>query len=151
MEYDVDVPLGDVLRWVKEDAAKASPRLWVRASKEYGVAQDFKREEAGIGEDEDLEPVVVSGCMEISPRRGRGGWTLLLRFEDSVGLRPAGEDAGYEDDDDLTIEAFEEECIRPERGELEIVVSVESADAKARFDRWLARHKGPPRATGRPG
>ena len=55
-EYSVDILPGEVLRWVREDAARKTPRLWVRASKEYQAEPGFGRERARIGEEE-LAPV----------------------------------------------------------------------------------------------
>jgi hypothetical protein len=138
-EYTVDILPGEVLRWVREDAARTAPSLWVRASKEYQVEPGFDRERARIGEEE-VAPVAVNGIVEISPQGG-GGWTLQIRAEDSVGLRPSGEEEGYEAEDDMTIDAFESQLLAPERGEVEVVVVAEDTAAWNRFQRWLARQQ----------
>ena len=139
-EHTVDILPGEMLRWVREDGARQTPRLWVRASKEYQVEPGFERQSARIGEDE-VMPVTVKGVMEISPQRGRRGWTLQIRAEDSVGLRPAGEDEGYETEDDMTVDAFESQMLAPGRGEVDIVVLAEDAAAWHRFQKWLARRR----------
>jgi hypothetical protein len=78
---------------------------------------------------------MVRGVMEISPRRGRGGWTLQVVAQDSVGLREDGEDEGYENDDDMTVKAFQDDFLFPEHGEAEVVVLAEVADAWRQFGR----------------
>jgi hypothetical protein len=140
-EYSVDVLPGEVLAWVRADAARKSPRLWVRAAKSYWIDEVSPGESARPAEGDDVSPVMARGVMEISPQRGRGGWTLQLVAQDSVGLREDGEDAGYENDDNMTVKAFEDDFLFPEHGEVEVVVLAEDAAAWRRFGRWLARRR----------
>jgi hypothetical protein len=140
-EYSVDVLPGEVLGWVREDAARKSPRLWVRAAKSYWIDEVSTGESARPAEGDDVSPVMVRGVMEISPQGGRGGWTLQLVAQDSVGLREDGEDEGYENDDNMTVKAFEDDFLFPEYGEVEVVVLAEDAAAWRRFGRWLARKR----------
>jgi len=141
-EYEVDILPGELLGWVREDARRKMPRLSVRASKDYWVDTGAAGEMGRVGED-DIAPVIVRGVMEVSPQRGRRGWTLQVAAEDSVGLRPTGEDEGYENESDITVDAFESEFLLPERGEVEITVLAEDAAAWRRFQRWLARRRVP--------
>jgi hypothetical protein len=136
-EYAVDIEPGEVLQWVHADASRKAPSLWVRTSKEYQVDPEFDCDAAGIGE-EDVVPAVVRGLMEIEPKRGQHGWTLQVRAEDSIGLRPVGEDEGYADQTDMVPDDFEAEFLTPERGDVEVVVLVEDAPARQRFRRWVA-------------
>jgi hypothetical protein len=137
-EYEVDLLPGEVLRWVREDARKKTPRLFARASKEYATETDFDRVAYGIGEGEDVTLVSVHGLLEITPRQGPGGWTLQLRAEDVVGLYPSGAEEDYEDESDMPVEVFEEEFLFPEKGDVEVIVLAEDDEALARFERWLA-------------
>jgi hypothetical protein len=126
---------------VREDAARKSPRLWVRAAKNYWIDEVAPGESARPAEGDDVSPVMVRGVMEMSPQRGRGGWTLQVVAQDSVGLREEGEDEGYERDDDMTVKAFEDDFLFPEHGEVEVIVLAEDAAAWRRFGRWLARKR----------
>jgi hypothetical protein len=137
-EYEVDILPGEVLSWVREDARKKAPLLYARASREYATETDFDRTEFGIGEGEDVTLVSVHGLLEVSPRQAPGGWTLQLRAEDVVGLFPSGAEEDYENESDMPLEAFEEEFLFPEKGELEAVVLAEDEEAWARFEGWLA-------------
>ncbi len=139
-EYAVDLLPAEVLNWVRADAERTAPQLWVRASKTYSAETDFDREMYGVGEGDDVALVCVEGLLEISPQGPADGWTLQFRAEDVVGLVPGGsEEDIYEDEDDMPIEAFEEQFLIPEKGEVEIVVLAEDAGAWARFQRWLGK------------
>lgn len=139
-EYAVDILPGAVLRWARADAAQTAPQFWIQASKQYTAETDFDREDHGIGESEaeDLTVVSIHGLLELSPRHGPGGWTLQLRADDDVGLIPGGEEGGYEDEGDMPIDAFEEQFLLPEKGEVEVVVQAEDDAAWGRFQDWLA-------------
>ncbi len=138
-EYDVDAPVNEVVRWIKEDASRKTPRMLVRASKEYTLESDFDREEFGIGEDTDVEVVSVHGLLEVQSRTGRKDWTLQLKVDDMLGLHPSGEAEAYEDEDDLDVAAFDEQFLSRGLGEVQFGVAAETPAAKSRFDRWLAR------------
>ena len=137
-EYAVDVLPGDVLRWARADAAQSAPQFWIQASRQFTADTDFDREEYGIGEEEDLVLVSVYGLLELSPRHEPGGWTLQLRADDVIGLVTSGAEGDYEDDDNMTIDAFEEQFLIPEKGEIEVIVQAEDDEAWARFQDWLA-------------
>lgn len=138
-EYAVDLLPAEVLRWVRADAERTAPQLWVRASKTYAAETEFDREIYGVGDDDDVRLVSIEGLLEISPQGGADGWTLALRAEDVVGLVPGGAEEGYENEDDLPLDAFEEQFLIPEKGEVEVLVLAEDAGAWTRFHRWLTR------------
>lgn len=138
-EYDVDAPVGEIVRWIKEDVARQAPRLHVRGSKEYKLESDFDREEFGIGEDEDARVVAVHGVLEIQSRSGHKDWTLQLKVDSVLGLYASGEEDAYEDEDEMGFSTFDEQFFSRGLGEIEVTVAAESRDAKARFDRWLGR------------
>ena len=68
------------------------------------------------------------------------GWSLELRARDSVGLLPAGED-GQADDPDMSVEAFVDQFLVPEKGEVEIVLLAEDPQAAEAFQQWLNRQR----------
>lgn len=144
-EYQVDIPANEILSWLREDASRKTPRLLVRAAKEYRVDTDFDRAEAGIGEDEDVSLVTAVGTLSVAPLRGRRGWTLQLRSEAGIGIRPSREEGDFEDDDDMALKAFVDQFLTPRRRDAEISVLADDADAWRRFQRWLARRRTPAR------
>lgn len=138
-EYEVDVPINEIIRWIREDAARNTPRLLVRASKEYTLESDVDREAFGIGEDEDVDAVSVHGILEVQSRTGRKDWALQLKVDEIMGIISTGGENVYEDVDDMTLAAFEEQFLSTGLGEVEATVVAETPEAKTRFDRWLAR------------
>jgi len=140
-EYAIDVPVDELLGWVREDARRPTPLLDVRAAREYRVDTDFDRAEAGIGEDDDVALVTASGVLEVMPTRGRRGWVLQLRSEDSIGLRPVDVEESYEDDEDLPVETFVTQFLGAGNGLPEVVLCADDGAAWQRFQRWLARRR----------
>jgi len=137
-EHAVDLLPGDVVRWARMDAQQSTPEFWVQASKQYTAETDFDRTAYRIGADVDVALVSVHGLLEVSPRHEPGGWTLQLRADDVVGLLPSGADEDFEDESDMPLEAFEEEFLIPEKGEVEVMVLADDDDAWQRFQDWLA-------------
>lgn len=140
-EYAVDVAPAEMLAWIREDERRTSPRLSVRASKDYAQDPADRGAVASAGEDEEVRPLILSGLLEVSPKRRDSGWTLALIAEESVALRAAGEDEGYLDETDMTVDAFEADFLSPERGRVEVMVRAEDAAAWRRFRRWLAARR----------
>lgn len=143
-QYEVDILPAEIIGWVRNDAGRKTPRLNVRVSKEYWVDTEHDREISRIGEEE-IEPVIARGVMEILPQGKRVGWTLQISAEDSVAVRPTSGEEEYADESDMTVDAFEAEFLIPERGEVEIVVLAEDAAAWQKFQHWLARRRAPRR------
>ncbi len=143
-EYAIDIPPDEVLGWVREDAGRTTPRLIVRASREYRVETDFDREAAGIGEDEDLALVTACSVMNVMPMRGRRGWVLQLRAEDSIGLRFVSDEETYEIDEDLPVDALMTEFSAAGNRGIEVMLSTDDGVAWKRFQRWLARRRARP-------
>lgn len=144
-EYPIDIPVDEVLAWVREDSARTTPLLDIRAARAYRIETDFDRMAAGIGEDEDLALVIARGVLEVAPRRGRRGWVLQVRSEDSIGLRPVGAEESYEEDDDLPVDAFLTQFLGAGNDTVEVMLCADDGHAWQRFQRWLARRRpGPP-------
>jgi hypothetical protein len=140
-EYQIDIPANKILEWVREDASRRAPQLLVRAAKEYRVETDFDREVAGIGDDEDVSLITAVGTMTIAPLRGRRGWVLRMKSEDGIGIRPSREEGDFEDDDDMTLDAFVDQFLTPRRRDVEVSVMADDGNAWRRFQRWLARRR----------
>jgi hypothetical protein len=144
-EYDVDAPVNTVVDWIRAERARKWPRLVIRASKEYRAEPGFDRNAFGVGDEDDVALASVRGLLEVQSRTGRKDWTLQLKVEDPLGLRWPGDEEAYEDEESMAFEAFDEQFLATGLGEVEMTVRAESPEAKARFDRWLARALGPRR------
>lgn len=139
-EYALDVLPGEVIPWARSAARSETPELSVHASKEYQLELDFDREDYGIGAGDDLSLVTVTGRLTMTPAGAADGWVLELRARDSVGLLPA-EEGGQRDDPDMTVDAFVQQFLVPEKGDVEVVLHAESAAAADAFQRWLNRRR----------
>lgn len=134
-EYDVDVLADEALRWARADARREAPQLSIRAYRASRAEDGAVAAQTG---EEDLNLVAVEGVLELSPRYGPRDWTLRLRVEGTVEPRPAGDDgADWEDDDALTLDAFESEFVQPDPDNVEATVLAENDAAWRRFQDWL--------------
>jgi hypothetical protein len=135
-EFDVDVSSSDLIALIRADQAGRSPKLWVSASRTIERV-DIDLKAAALAPEDDVAEQTVHGTLEVRPRRGHAGWVLTMSASDTSGEHVAGEEDAEEEAKDLTLDAFEEEFLRPERAAADISVTVDGAQAKARFGRWL--------------
>lgn len=135
-EWSIDVLPGQILRWVREDATRKQPSLWVRVGREYDTREGSF---ASVSEEDDVNLISALGVLEISPLGGQAGWMLLVRAEGTAELRPADEGDSYDPDMELSLEDFESQFLAPEHGEVDVTVQVEDAAGRRRFEEWLER------------
>jgi hypothetical protein len=147
-EFDVDVSASDLIALIRTDQARRSPTLWVSASRTI-ERTDADLEAAGVSPDDDVAEETTRGTLEARPRHGRGGWVLRVSLADTAGEHVAGEEDSEEAAEDLTLDAFEEEFLRREGALADISVSVDNAQANARFGRWLRTVLSPSRSRSR--
>ena len=74
----------------------------------------------------------------------RRGWVLQLRSEENLGVRPAGEQNAFEDEDNLPLDAFVDQFMTPDSRAVEVVVLADDDDDWRRFRRWLKRRRAQP-------
>jgi hypothetical protein len=135
-EFDVDVSASDLIALIRADQARRSPTLWVSASRTI-ERTDVNLEAAGVAPDDEVAEETTRGTLEVRPRRGRAGWVLRMSLADTAGEHIAGEEDTEEAAEELTLDAFEEEFLRPEGRLADISVTADDGQAKARFGRWL--------------
>lgn len=134
-EYEIDLLPDEVMQWARADSRRDPHQLWVRTSKEYRVDEEIPAVENG---EDDLNLVTVEGVLELSPQYGPGGWTLQLRAERTIELRPSGdEDEESDNGEDISLDAFESEFIWPEPDAVEVAVLAENEAAWDRFQDWV--------------
>jgi len=137
-EFDVDISARDLIAWIKVDQARPAPTLRVSASRSVEKTS-MDLETAGVTLDDDVAETTTRGILEVSPRRGAGGWVLQVSVDDTAGEHPAGEEDTEEEVEGLDLEAFEQEFLVAEGRLADITVTVEDGPAKARFGKWLRR------------
>ena len=131
-----DIDAQQVVRWLIDEQRRGTLDLNVFATRSYVVEALSEGEAQRLGDEEaeDLSDILAVGVLEVHPPALHGGWLLRLRVEDRIGPRsPEDDELSLEEEIDL--ETFEAEFIRPERGEAEVLLEVEHAQGKARFTR----------------
>lgn len=135
--YSLDIDAEQVVRWLMDEQRTGSLRLEGLATRAYVVETLTEREAQGFGDEEaeELSDVLTVGVLEVRPPAVHGGWLLRLRVEDRVGPRSPEDDDVALEEEEIDLETFEAEFIRPERGTVDITLEVDDAQGKARFTR----------------
>ena len=136
--YPIDLEASQIVRWLIDEQRRGALELDVAATRSY-VVEEFERADlTQIGEDAaDLNDVLAIGALEVRPRDGKNGWVLRIRVEDRFGPRlPEDEDAP-DGEEEIDLQTFEADFIAPERGEAEVLLEAENAQARANFTRLL--------------
>jgi hypothetical protein len=99
------------------------------------------RREVHLGdqEREDMTEIATVGTLEIAPVESGKGWLLTVLVEDESGSRAPDDNAAPEGEEEIGLDAFYDEFIRPGRGNAYVVAEVENAAAKGRVTRLLNR------------
>ncbi len=134
--YPIDLEASQIVRWLIDEQRRGTLELDVAATRSY-VVEEFERADLNqIGEDvADLNDVLAIGALEVRSHNGKNGWVLRIRVEDRFGPRlPEDEDAP-DGEEEIDLQTFEADFIAPERGEAEVLLEAENAQARANFTR----------------
>ena len=139
--YPVDIDPEQLVNWVMAECRAQSPTVKATARRTTEMREIPIRRELHLGdqEREELSEIATVGILEIAPSEARKGWLLTVLIEDEVGPRAPDDDDTPESDEDIDLNDFYDEFIRPERGNAYIIAEVENAAAKARVTRLLNR------------
>lgn len=159
--WPVDVEPEQIVRYVLAESRSARPRFNAFARRAKETRDIPPRKELRLG-DEDISDVsesVTLATLDVSPAEGGAGWRLSIVVEDEIG--PGGfdeeapgeeeesvliedeigprlaEDASGADEQEIDLETFYEDFIRPGRGAAYVVAQAEGDAAKARLSRLL--------------
>lgn len=133
----LDIDAQQIVRWLLDEERRGTKRFTVVATRSYLVEPLTEAERQGLGEEEaeDLSDVLAIGVLEVR-QQADAGWVLRLRVEDRIGPRsPVEEEEFAEEEEQIELEAFEAEFIRPERGIADVSLEVRDAQAEGRFTR----------------
>ena len=133
--YPIDIDAAQIVRWLIDERRSGASHLNVFATRSYVVEalSESERQRLDTGEGGDLHDILAVGILEVHPPADRGGWVLHVRVEDRIGPRlPEDEDAP-EDEEEIDLETFEAEFIRPQRGTVDVTLDAEDPAARARF------------------
>lgn len=136
--YSLDLDPGQVVRWLKaEHRPGVSPfRVTARRSREIERLPDQARFRFGDAEREDLSEVATFATLDIEPLHAGEGWRLSVIVEDEAGPRTS-DGSDVEEEEEIDLDTFYEDFIRPERGEVTVIAEVENAEAQKRLQPLL--------------
>ncbi len=134
--YPVDLEASQIVRWLIEEQRRGTFQFNVAATRSY-VVEAFERADLDqMGEDAaDLNDVLAIATLEVRPAHEKNGWVLRIRVEDRVGPRlPEDEDAP-DGEEEIDLQTFEADFIKPDPDAAEVSLEAENAQAKASFTR----------------
>ncbi len=134
--YPVDLEASQIVRWLMEEQSRGTLQLNVTATRSFVVEAFEKADFDQMGEDAaDLNDVLAVGTLEVRPPNGKNGWVLRIRVEDRIGPRlPEDEDAP-DGEEEIDLQTFEADFIKPDPDAAEVSLDVENAQGKASFTR----------------
>lgn len=140
-DHDIDVPPETLLLWIREEnKARSSLQLW--PAREFLLVPRSPADKGSFGEDDDLGEIVAVGTLDVRPVGGRAPWVLHFRIEDELAAHapeegdvPAGPEA-------IDFESFWSDFVVPARGTVHAWATVDGADAKRAFTRFLRSLEG---------
>jgi hypothetical protein len=137
-EYQLDVSADQIVRWLKGEIAAGRP-LEIRASREYVAEPLAEREDAGLTEETEAAVLTTVGTLEAWPVGRRDAWRLQLRIEDVMGPHLPEDESVPEEAEDIDLDTFEAEFVKPDRGTAFASVIVDSPASKRSFDQAFRR------------
>lgn len=156
--YPVDIDPEQIVRWVMAERG-ATPLSFNAVSKRSTETRDIPmRQEYHLGDEEreELSEIATVASLEIAPVHASDGWRLTVVVEDEGGPRVPEEDAADEGEEEIDLETFYAEFIRPGRGSANVVAEVEDSSAERRLADLISaieknRHGSEPRGPARAG
>jgi hypothetical protein len=138
--FPVDIDPKQIVRWIIAEHRITPSSLKIVARRTTEVREIPKRKELHLGDEEreDLSEVATVASLEIAPARPSDGWLMTIVVEDEIGPRGPGRGAKVEDDQQIDLETFNSQFIRPERGTATVVAQADDAAAEARISSLLA-------------
>lgn len=140
--YPADVDPEQLVRWIMAErrvAQRAAVSAIARRTTEMREIPMRGEVHLGDQEREDLSEIATVGTLEIAPVEPGKGWLITVLIEDEVGPRAPDDNAAPEGEEEIDLDAFYDEFIRPGRGNAYVVAEVENAAAKGRVTRLLNR------------
>jgi len=138
--FPVDIDPKQIVRWIIAEHWVSPSSLKIAARRTTEVRQIPAREDLHLGEEEreDLSEVATVATLEIAPTHPSDGWLMTVIVEDEIGPRGPGRGTMVEDDQQIDLETFNSQFIRPERGTATVVAQADDAAAEARLSSLLA-------------
>jgi hypothetical protein len=138
--FPVDIDPTQIVRWIIAEHRITPSSLNITARRTTEERQIPARAELHLGDDEreDLSEIATVATLEIAPAHPSDGWLMTVIVEDEIGPRGPGRGTTVEDDQQIDLETFYSQFIRPERGTATVVAQANDAAAEAGLSSLLA-------------
>jgi hypothetical protein len=134
--YPVDLEASQIVCWLIEEQRRGTLQFSVTATRSYVVEAFEKADLDQMGEDAaDLNDVLAIGTLEVRPTDGKNGWLLRIRVEDRVGPRLPDDEDAPDGEEEIDLQTFEADFIKPDPDAAEVSLEAENAQGKASFAR----------------
>lgn len=139
--YPVEIDPEQLVNWVmaEREAQPSEVKAIARRTAEAREIPTKRELHLGDQEREELTEIATVGILDIVPLEARKGWLLTVLIEDEAGPRTPDDNGAPEGEEEIDLDAFYEEFVRPGRGNAYVVAEVENAAAKGRVTRLLNR------------
>jgi hypothetical protein len=138
--FPVDIDPKQIVRWIIAEHRITPSFLKITARRTTEERQIPARAELHLGDDEreDLSEIATVATLEIAPAHPSDAWLMTVIVEDEIGPRGPGRGTTVEDDQQIDLETFYSQFIRPERGTATVVAQANDAAAEAGLSSLLA-------------
>jgi hypothetical protein len=139
--YSVDLDPEQIVRWVMAER-RAAPLTFTAVARRGTEPRDLPaRRELRLGDEEreDLSEIATIASLEIAPVHAGDGWRLTIVVEDEAGPRVPEEGAAEEGEEEIDLDTFYDEFIRPGRGSANAVAEFEGSAGERRLADLLGR------------
>ena len=138
--FPVDIDPKQIVRWIIAEHRITPSSLKIVARRTIEERQIPARADLHLGDEEreDLSEIATVATLEIAPAHPSDGWQMTITVEDEIGPRGPGRGTTVENDQQIDLETFYGQFIRPERGTATVVAQANDADAEAHLSSLLA-------------
>lgn len=138
--FPVDIDPKQIVRWIIAEHRIEPSSLKIAARRATEERQIPARADLHLGDEEreDLSEIATVATLEITPAHPSDGWQMTIVVEDEIGPRGPGRGTMVEDEQQIDLETFYSQFIRPERGTATVVAQASDAAAEARIAGLLA-------------
>jgi hypothetical protein len=151
--YPIDIDAQQVVRWIMAERRAAPSKYRINVSRAFDTGKLPERKELRLGDEEreNLSETAIVATLEITAAHPSDGWLLTVVVEDEIGPTVPDESERVEDEQEIGIDVFNEEFIRPGRGNVSVFAEVEGPTSKARLTRIINNIEKDQHASGRGG
>jgi hypothetical protein len=137
--YPLDVDPEQLIRWIMAEREAKPLRFKLTANRGVETSDIPLRKEFRLGDEarEYVSDVATIATLEFAPAQNEG-WSVTITVEDDIGPQPLDDASQEGAEEDLDLESFFEEFIRPGRGTATIVANAQTPAAKERLSFLLA-------------